>query len=95
VRSILEHRALIGRSDLSDTQVYVGVADADMALSGLAENLTTVAVGEILGVHEDRVRDLVQRNLLEAAERGTADGRPFHRFDKAAIDGSGADYSAE
>ncbi|MCV0352386.1 MAG: TniQ family protein [Nitratireductor sp.] len=84
-RAFLQDRGMIQPSELSDRQVYVAAADAEAALSGLAENLTTVEVGKILGTTENRVRELVERNLLETSERGTIVDRPFYRFNQSAI----------
>lgn len=86
VRAILQTRSMIQRAELADRQVYIRVSDAEEMLSNLPENLTTVEVGEKLGLHEDRVRELVQRHLLEVSEHGTKDGRPFYRISPQAVD---------
>lgn len=50
------------------------------------ENMNAVEVASILGTHNDRVRELVDRGLLASAETGAEGDRPFHRFARTTID---------
>ncbi len=87
VRKLLEEQGLIAHSKLSDRRVYFSVADADEILGDTADNLTTVEVSALLGTHENRVRDFIERGLLVPSERGAKGERPFYRVSKAALDG--------
>jgi hypothetical protein len=87
VRKLLEEEGVITHSKLSDRRVYFSVADADGILGDTADNLTTVEVSALLGTHENRVRDFIERGLLVPSERGAKGERPFYRVSKAALDG--------
>ncbi|MGV2049324.1 TniQ family protein [Agrobacterium sp. 22-209-1] len=87
VRKLLEEQGLIIHSKLSDRRVYFSVADADEILGDTADNLTTVEVAALLGTHENRVRDFIERGVLVPSERGVKGERPFYRVSKAALDG--------
>ncbi|WP_157952752.1 TniQ family protein [Agrobacterium pusense] len=87
VRKLLEEQGLIAHSKLSDRRVYFSVADADEILGDTADNLTTVEVAALLGTHENRVRDFIERGVLVPSERGVKGERPFYRVSKGALDG--------
>ncbi|MGO7156589.1 TniQ family protein [Rhizobium leguminosarum] len=86
VRKLLEVKEIVQVSSLSDRRVYVSVSDAERHLEMATANLNSVEVATILGTHNDRVRELVDRGLLASAETGVEGNRPFRRFAKASID---------
>src|SRR5690606_32192919 len=59
VRKALEDRELIPKTNLPGPRVYVSVDDAESVLAGLSDSMTTIEVAKMIGVHESKVRELV------------------------------------
>ncbi|PSJ61633.1 TniQ family protein [Pseudaminobacter soli (ex Li et al. 2025)] len=86
IRTLVEERGVIAPSRLSDRRVYFSVEAADEILADAVGNMTTVEVAAVLGTHDDRVRDLIDRGHIVASERGANSDRPFYRIGKADLD---------
>jgi hypothetical protein len=82
VRKLLEEKGVITRSNLPNYSVYFTVEEAQLALSGAADNITTADVAAALGTTQDQVREMVERGLLPVAERGVKKSRPFYRVSR-------------
>lgn len=79
VKKLLADRRLVERSSCSDRRVYFSLEDGQRPLGDAANSLTCVEVATVLGTHDGRIRDLIERGLLVAAERGVKGDRPYYR----------------
>lgn len=86
IRTLVEERGVVAPSRFSDRRVYFSVEAADEILADAVGNMTTVEVAAVLGTHDDRVRDLIDRGHIVASERGANSDRPFYRIGKADLD---------
>lgn len=79
-RRLLEEHAIIGRSDDPDHQIWFLAESAESVLRQARKNMTTDEAATALGTNSARVRELIERGLLNTVERTIEGGRSSYRI---------------
>lgn len=75
------------RDGLPDASSYFGAEKFDPILQAATETLTSIEVAKVLGLREERVRDLLDAEILPQVEKRSDGTRNYSRIRKCDVDG--------
>lgn len=85
VRALMEEQFSGFQPGLPDAQTYFDAAVARPILEAASETLTSTETRKVLGIKEERMRDLLDAGIVEQVETRTGDERAFARIPKSAF----------